>query len=102
MFIMKVVSKKHPQEKSNYKVVVEMRMSRSEESYSITVGNHNLNLFSSAELTGKYVKYYVKADMITTQQECVKCSPASTFKIIMDASRTASKNCGQLPFIANV
>ena len=57
MFIVKVISKKLSQEKSNYKVVVEIRMSRSEESNSITVGNHNLNLSNPAELTGKYVKY---------------------------------------------
>ena len=53
---MKFVSKKLPQEKSNHKVVVEIRMSQSEESNSITVGNHNLNLSIAAELTGKYVK----------------------------------------------
>ena len=69
MFIIKVVSKKLPQEKSNHKVVVEIQMSRPEESNSVTVSNHNLNQSSAAELTGKYVKYYVRADMITTQQE---------------------------------
>ena len=102
MFIIKVVSKKPPQEKSNHKVVVEIRMSRYAESNSITLGNHNLKLFSTAELTGKHVKYYVRSDMTSTQQECTKCSPANAFKIMMDTSRTASKNSGQLPLIANV
>ena len=73
-------------------------MSRSEASNSITVGNHILNLSSAAELTGKYGKYYkdyVRGDMTTTQQEQAKCSPVNAFKIMMDASRTAS-NSGQL------
>ena len=56
---LKVVSKKPPLEKSNHKVVVEIRMSQSEESNSVTVGNHNLSLCSAAELTEKYVKHYV-------------------------------------------
>ena len=42
--------------------------------------NHNLNLSSAAELTGKYMKYYVRADMMTTQQEQAKCIPANAFK----------------------
>ena len=42
MFIVKVVSKKLPQEKSNHKVVVEIRMSQSEESNSVTVSNHTV------------------------------------------------------------
>ena len=66
MFVIKVVSKKLLQEKSNHKVVVAIQMSWSEESNSVTVGNHNLNLSSAAELTGKYVKYLLCA---TTQQE---------------------------------
>ena len=53
---MKIVSKKLPQEKSNHKVVVEIRMSQSEESNSITVGNHNLNMSIVAE----YVKLLCK------------------------------------------
>jgi len=53
------------------------------------VDNHILNLSSAAELTGKYVKYYVRADMTTTQQEQAKCTPANAFKIMVDASRTA-------------
>ena len=69
---------------------------------SVTVGNHNLNLSSAAELIGKYVKYYVRADMTTTQQERAICSPANAFKVMMDTSRTASKNSGQLSLIANV
>ena len=48
------------------------------------------------------MKYYVRADMTTTQQEQTKCSPESAFKIIMGTSKTASKNSGQLTFIANV
>ena len=63
MFIIKVVSKKLPQEKSNHKVVVEIQMSQCEESNSVTVGNHYLNQSSATELTGKYVKYYVRADI---------------------------------------
>ena len=53
-------------------VVVEIRMSWSEESNSVTVGNHNLNLSSAAELTGKYMKYYVRADVTNIQQEQAK------------------------------
>jgi len=75
-------------------------MSQSEESNSITVGK--LNLCSAAELTGKYVKYYVREDTTATQQEREKCSPANAFKTMMNTSRTASKNSGQLPFITNV
>jgi len=41
MCIIKVVSKKLPQEKSDHKVVVEIRMSRSDESNSVIVGNRN-------------------------------------------------------------
>jgi len=52
MFIVKVVSKKLPQEKSNHKVVVEIPISQSEESNSVTMGNRNLNLSNAAELTG--------------------------------------------------
>ena len=77
-------------------------MSWSDESHSITVGNHNFKprLSCAAVLTGKYAKYYVRADMTATQQEWAKCSP---FKIMMDASRSASKNSGQIiPFITNV
>ena len=49
-FIIKVVSKKLPQEKSNHKIVVEIWMSQSEESNSsITVDNHNLNLLNLLE-----------------------------------------------------
>ena len=66
------------------------------------MGNHNLNLSSAVELTGKYVEYYVRADMTATQQERPKCRPAKAFKIMMYASRTASKNSAQLSFIANV
>ena len=40
--------------------------------------------------------------MTTSQQEQVKCSPTNAFKIMMDVSRIASKNSGQLPFITNV
>jgi len=60
------------------------------ESNSVNVGNHNLNLSSAAKLTGKYMNYYVRADMTTTQQEWANCSPANAFKM-MDASRTASR-----------
>ena len=59
------------------------------------MGNHNLNLSSAAELTGKYVKYYVRSDMTIYHS-------ARAGKIMMDASRTASKNSGQLLFIVNV
>ena len=55
------------------------------ESNFVIVGNHNLNLSSTAEHTGKYVKYYVRTDMTTTEQEKAKCSPANA----LDA---ASKN----------
>jgi len=52
-------------------------MSQSQESKPVVVGNHNLNLCSAAELTGKYVKYYVRADVSVTitQQEKAKGLP---------------------------
>ena len=103
MFITKVVSKKLPQGNSNHKVVVEIRMSQSEESNSITACNHNLNLSSAAELTGKYVKYYVRADMtIPLSKNGQNAAQQMLSKIVMDASRIALKTSGQLPFIANV
>ena len=51
MFILKTVSKTLPREKSNHKVVVEIQMSWSEESNSVTMDNHNLNLLNLLEST---------------------------------------------------
>ena len=75
-------------------------MTWSDESNSITVGNHNLNLFNAAKLTGKYVKYYVRADISLPLSKNGQNIALS--KIMMDSSRTASKNSGQIPFIANI
>jgi len=58
-------------------------MLQSQESKPVVVGNHNLNLCSAAELTGKYVKYNARADVSVTitQQELAK-SPPNAFEII--------------------
>ena len=63
-------------------------MSKSAESKFIVVGDHNLNLCSAAEFTGKFIKYYVS--MIESSDE--DREPESeirvdAFQVMMSASR---------------
>ena len=61
-------------------------MTQSHDSKFITVGDWNLNLCSSAELIGKYVKYYVTASLTITQQQPAK-TQVNAFTAMMAASK---------------
>ena len=76
-------------------------MAQSPQSQLIVVGDHTLNLCSSAELIGKYVKYYVRTTATQETQEPAR-TPVNAFEIMMAASRSASKKSAQLPFVSNV
>jgi len=66
-------------------------MSQSQESKPVVMGNHNLNLCSATERTGKCVKYYIRTDVSVTitQQEQAKGLP-NAFEIMMASFRTAT------------
>ena len=73
-------------------------MAQSHDSKFITVGDWNLNLCSSAELIGKYVKYYVTASLTITQQQPAK-TQVNAFTVMMAASRAVSKANAELTLV---
>ena len=61
-------------------------MAKSVESKFVTVGDHSLNLCSAADLTGKYVKYYVECSSDETSEgtteEAIR-NPTNAFTMMM-------------------
>ena len=64
-------------------------MAKSVESKFVTVGDYSLNLCSAADLTGKYVKYYVECSSDETSEETTEeaiRNPTNAFTMMMTST----------------